>query len=151
MSEPNEEPSVVARKLSDFDLSVFANLVNHTEVGVGLTLLVGGTLISGTLISGKKYYAALQERFSSYSPDSYGSVLKEHFSNCYEVYAPENITEGSDTADANQTEIPLNFIHLEDVSLQGGNGGFTAINGALLRLKIEEIDGHIFGTTSSTN
>lgn len=105
-------------------------------------------MITGKLISGKKYYAAMQEKFESFGPDSYGALMKEHFSISYQVYDPE-IKDEDTGEDVIKDELPLNFIHLENVSLQTGNGGFTAINGGLLRLKIEEVDGYIFG--ASTN
>jgi len=145
MSELKELQSVEARKLRDNDLLFLANLVNRSEAGVDLTLLVSGTLITGTLISGKKYYTLMQDKFSSFSQNSYGSLVKEYFADVCEVYTPQPENAGDEN-----NEIPLNFIHLEEVAMQTGNGGFSSINGALLRLKIEEVDGYIMGASENS-
>ncbi|MEN4580216.1 hypothetical protein [Pantoea agglomerans] len=148
MSDSDEMQAVVSRKLHDMDLIFFANLVNRSEVGVALTLFISGTLITGSLISGKKYYAAMQDKFVSYDADSYGAFLKEHFSNSHQIYDPE-IKDVDAGEEASQKSLPLNFIHLENVSFQTGSGAFTALNGGLLRLKIEEVDGYILGSSSN--
>lgn len=150
MSESNEVEKVVARKLQDADLIYFTNLANKTDVGVDITLFVKGTLLSGTIISGKKYFEAMHQKFESYGDKSYGFLLKDYFSKLLNMYTPGYVDNGEGEEVENK-DIPLNFMHLENVSLQSGGGVFNNINGGLLRLKIEEIDGYIFGSTSNVN
>src|SRR5688572_33455126 len=43
----------------DWFLESLVNIANETEVGVGVTLMVGGTVVTGTLASGKQYFEGL--------------------------------------------------------------------------------------------
>ncbi|MGC0970151.1 hypothetical protein [Pantoea agglomerans] len=148
MSISKDLEAVVARNLQDADLVFLANLANKADVGFEVTLFVKGCIITGKLISGKKYYSALSEKFDSYSPDSYGALVKEYLLESHKIYSAteEEIAIDDDSEDK---DIPLNFMHLENVSLHSGGGAFQQINGGLLRLKIEEVDGYIFGAAKN--
>lgn len=139
MSKDNEIENVLARKMRDADLVFLAQIANNINFGMGITLFCKGTLITGTTISGKEYYESVA---ASFGPQSSGEgSIADYFSKTAEnVY-----TEKKDTPDY---EIPLNFIHLKNVAFSSGNGQFIPYNGAFLRLKIEEIDGHIIGAAT---
>ena len=45
-------------------------------------------------------------------------------------------------------EYPNNFLHLENIKIRGGSGVIGSLSDAMLRVKIEEIDGHFIGNIS---
>ncbi|EIV2907035.1 gas vesicle protein [Citrobacter braakii] len=141
MSKDNEIDNVIATKMRDADLVFLAQIANNINFGMGVTLFCKGALITGTTISGKEYYESVATLFGPKSSEEVS--IADYFSNtAVNVY-----TEKKDTPDY---EIPLNFIHLKNVAFISGNGQFIPYNGAFLRLKIEEIDGHIIGVATTS-
>ncbi|URQ59501.1 gas vesicle protein [Pantoea alhagi] len=137
MSEDREVKNVVASKMRDMDLVYLANIVNAVGGSFGITLFLKGTVISGLMISGKEYYSTLAENLAQVG--DIGENLAEHFARVADdVYTPVSESES----------IPANFIHMKDLRIKSGNGEFDEMHNALLRLKIEEIDGHIVGNVS---
>ncbi|CAI1502617.1 Uncharacterised protein [Serratia grimesii] len=138
MSEENEEQVVISRKLQDADLLKFADLANKYDYSIGITILSKGVLITGRTISGKQYYNSIADASGS-------APIAEYFR---KVSAPlYTLQDGENVATVN---FPLNFIHLENVSMKSGDGLFSQLNGALLRIKIEEIDGYILGESKAS-
>ncbi|GLR11010.1 gas vesicle protein [Mixta theicola] len=137
MSEGGEVKNVVASKMRDMDLVYLTNIVNAVGGSFGITLFLKGTVISGLMISGKEYYSTLAENLALVG--DVGENLAQHFSRVADdVYTPVSESES----------IPANFIHMKDVKIKSGTGEFDEMQNALLRLKIEEIDGHIVGNVS---
>lgn len=140
MSEPHELPANVnATKLRDIDLCVFADLTNIHNIGLDLTLFVKGTVFSGQLISGGEFYKLSAEKYSSFKDDTFGSLVKHHFD--ARIHSYEKLY---DTNEVENTDLDINYLHLNQVLMQVG-GVRVNIGGGLLRLKIEEIDGYILG------
>ena len=138
MSEDvNDVKSVFSMKLCDTDLLKFADNANKYNLGVGITLLCKGIVLSGITISGKEYYESVANSYGSAKDDTYS------FANYFLNAAKERYNF------EDEQDIPISFIHLRNVSMHSGNGVFKPLNGAYLRLKIEEIDGYIFGQSSN--
>lgn len=134
MSEENKEiQQVFSRKLCDHDLLKFADNANRYNFQVGVTLVCKGLMISGLIISGRDYYEGVAD---SFGPNEDSTVaFSNYFRNAAkDRYSPETYDD-----------VEINFIHLKNVSVRIGDGQFGDFNKAFLRLKIEEIDGYIFG------
>lgn len=134
MSSNNQIATV--RKTKDADLVFLVKIVNKTHASIGLTLFFNGLIITGQLISGKTYYEHVSDRMKEVGDA--GIALSGYFSDSAEnVYSP---TEKEDA--------PTNFMHLKDVKVRSDSGGINALNEAFLRMKVEEVSGHIIGTMS---
>lgn len=137
MSEDRAVKNVVASKMRDMDLVYLTNIVNAVGGSFGITLFLKGTIISGLMISGQEYYSTLAERLAQVG--DVGENLAQHFL---------QVADDVYTNAAENESIPANFIHMKEVQVRAGSGEFSQMTDALLRLKIEEIDGHIVGNVS---
>ncbi|EOX9201005.1 hypothetical protein ACPX3P_000725 [Yersinia enterocolitica] len=135
-TQENTVEQVMARKVKDADLIYLVRMAN-IGYGLGVTLLTKGTMISGTLTSGKDYYETVASKISD--AGEFGVALAKYYTDKIGEYTP---------SDDEDKEIPLTFLHLKDFSILKGDGGFFNLKGATLRLKIEEIDGHLVGVAS---
>lgn len=138
MSDQDELNQVVAFKVKDEDLLFLNQMVNRFDLGIGITLFSQGNVISGQLISGKKYYALIASKIKAAGPA--GEALSHYFDNKGAV---------GYTSEDPEFDYPNNFLHLESIKVQRGDGQMGPINDALLRIKIEETEGHILGNATS--
>lgn len=136
MSDIKDLSVVHARKTIDADLSFLVNIANNQNVWTGVTLFSKGFIITGIVISGKEYYNTVADSFA-----------KNEIGNLYGDYFRKVAVEAYSN-DENNKLIPANFIHLKDVKISAGNGGLQPIKNGYLRLKLEEIDGHMIGSAS---
>ncbi|CND92194.1 Uncharacterised protein [Yersinia rohdei] len=135
-SQESKIQEVISLKTRDSDLLYLVRMANF-GVGVGVTLFSKGTIITGTLMSGKEYYETVASKLSE--AGEFGAVLAEYYTHkAKELYTP------SDDADK---EMPLNFLHLKESSFFKGDGGLLKMQNSVLRIKIEEIDGHYVGNS----
>lgn len=138
MSDEVEINEVLAFKVRDEDLTFLNTMVNRFDFGMGITLIVKGSVITGELIAGKKYYELTAEKLKTVG--FVGEALSQYFE--------RKGTTGYTSTDPD-FEYPNNFLHLDKVFIRQDNGQMGALNNALLRIKIEEIEGHILGTFSN--
>ncbi|MGV2813511.1 gas vesicle protein [Enterobacter cancerogenus] len=137
MSNENELNQVLALKAQDEDLLFLNSIVNRTDCGIGITLFVKGNLITGTLIAGKKYYQFVADNLKSVGES--GAALAQYF----EDKGTKQYTSGE-----SGFAYPNNFLHLENVKIRNDGGVMGTLNNAMLRVKIEEVEGHIMGNIS---
>lgn len=137
MSEELELQHVLALKAKDEDLMFLNDIVNRTNCGIGITLFVKGNVISGSLIAGRKYYKIVSENLKAIG--SAGEALSQYF---------ENKGATGYTSDEPDFEYPNHFLHLENVQVRSDQGTMGALQNAMLRVKIEEVEGHILGNVS---
>lgn len=135
-SQESKIQEVISHKARDNDLLYLVRMAN-IGVSVGITLFTKGSIITGVLMSGKNYYETIGSKMAD--AGEYGVQLAEYYTrNGKELYTP------SDDPDK---EIPLNFLHLKEISVLNGAGNFIKIKDVCLRIKIEEIDGHYVGNS----
>lgn len=134
--------SIQTNDQSDFFLQTLVSTVNNTDMSIGITLSVGGFLVSGQLKSGKGYFDDCGKKISSLfskDVDSAGKVEKAIQGIGGSIY--DNDGEKDDGK-------PL-FIHLDKVKFFNGNGQQININqGAWWRGRISEVQGFILGELS---
>lgn len=122
---------VISSKFSDNLILNIVHLVNIEAItDVELTLFCKGSVIAGEVISGKEFFSSMAANFEGKS-----SLLQKLYSDVGEEFY-------------NTDEPPINYIHLKNVSVKGTNESFTKFNGGFLRMRIDEIDGHLFGSPS---
>jgi hypothetical protein len=136
MTMPEE---LLARKIVDNDLVFFAEIASFANFSLGVTLLSKGAVLTGNLISAKSYYSGVG---SSFGPrESNAVAISEFFWKKFDASPTDYETE---------KDQEINFLHLSDVRMLVGNGSFTSFNGGFLRIKLEEIDGHMVGVSNPT-
>ncbi|EKS3673757.1 gas vesicle protein [Salmonella enterica] len=139
MTTEVEMKRVLARKIRDEDLIHLNSLVNRIDFGIGLTIFVKGSVISGSLVSGKKYYDSVAENLKASGET--GEALAVFF---------ERKAQDQYTSNSEDFEFPNNFLHFDKVTIRQDNGQMGQLNGAMLRIKIEEIEGYILGNLSAS-
>lgn len=125
----------------DVILTMFINTVNNTDISMGITLNIGGQIITGNLISYKRYLREVGEQFGNTNDEhGIGIALKDSFKSVADevekIFANTENTED----DGNKPQEP-NFIHLSEVRIIGQ----TNVTSKHWRGKLSSVDGFIFG------
>ncbi|WP_412498242.1 gas vesicle accessory protein GvpU [Vibrio furnissii] len=114
----------------------------NRRIGLGVTLTLGGQIVTGQLISGQRYFELLKEQFSNLSDvDEINELMSFFFDNQMKVYDnPESI--GSEKT---------SYIHLENAKVIGAQGSIPTNDTFLWRGKISSISGISVGSLSAAN
>ena len=146
--EPSGEEQATALSINlddgverDHFLQTLVILANNDDIEMGVTLTVGGFLISGMLISGKKYYEKIKTLLSENIDDD--SAL-EYIQSIIDL--PMAVYKDDDDDDR-----PINivFIHLRNAQFFGSDGShIPQPDGALWRGRISEVSGFFLGNLS---
>lgn len=125
------------QNLKDSALSHLVLLAN-VGLGVDVTIIIDGQIVAGELVSGKEYSetVATNLRKSNVS-DELKDVMASFFDDLAKEYRSE---EGH--------SIPLNFLHIRDPSYMKGDGGWTTVQGTIVRIPIEKVSGFSMGKDS---
>lgn len=130
----------------DWFLQSTIETIINSGVEMGITLIVGGTIVSGTLIDGRKFFIELGDALTADSKsagDSYetlGTGWKE-FAALYDK--PENAPEDWSPPSAG-------FIHLRDARYHApGQNPLPTHKGVLWRGKLSSVDGFNIGSLSA--
>ncbi|MDT9599310.1 gas vesicle accessory protein GvpU [Sphingosinicella rhizophila] len=118
-------------------------LVNWAKLGIetGVTLCVGGQLVSGTLCSQKQYLEAMRSAFSANLKGSQAvaGALDEAFASMLKS-----------TAETDSLPQPNpKYIHLKDARVFGGATAMPTAHGVWWRGRIAEVDGFHLGALKS--
>ncbi|EML9987772.1 gas vesicle protein [Citrobacter amalonaticus] len=137
MEQEDEMQYVTALKVQDQDLLTLNRVVNNAAgLELGITIFSHGRIISGLLTSGKDFYSTTAEKLKAVG--ALGESLAIYFDGkANQMY----------TYDESEGEIPNNFLHLKKVSVMSDNGSRLDMKNAMLRIKIEEIEGYVLGNT----
>lgn len=132
MSTHQDKQEVISSKICDNVILNMVDLVNNNLVEVSLTLLVKGSWISGDLISGKEYFELLSKEINKER-----QILKDF----YQQVGSEIYSKGNDE----NKVLPLNYLHMKNVSIISDSARVSPVDGGFLRIHIQEIDGHMLG------
>jgi hypothetical protein len=121
-------------------------------IGLGVTLLVGGTVLSGDLVSAAKWWSDLEESVRTRARDSQGSsnatdatqVVGERFAEAFRLYREEVYERPLDEGEADRVE----HLHLMDVRVVTPSGLVPSpdVMGLPLRISIDKIEGWTLGS-----
>lgn len=135
----SDEKNAIAQVMrvddKDWFLQILVNIVNSGELSFGITLNVGGFLVTGQLVGGKAYFEGFGAEFAGSLGDSAAvAEVKAAFANRGEVY--------SAPYDANL----LTYIHLKDARFYNTDGAPIPSNrGVWWRGRIAAVDGFSLG------
>jgi len=117
---------------ADWLLEELVDITNGTENEIGLTLNIGGILLTGTLISGHKYFEWFANTIGSGSEET-----TKYFKSFGEVYLKKKDNKSK----------PPALIHIKDAKFYqpGGNISIPAVDGSYWRGRITVVDGFILG------
>lgn len=127
-------------KQIDWLLQFLVKFVVTTPVEIGITLSVGGNLVSGQLISHDAYFKQLSEDLSA----SFGQ-----FENGAEETMKQIILSFTPGESADETTA-FHFIHLKDCKTYPSDQSPICAEGLLWRGKIASVDGFTIGQLTRT-
>ena len=119
----------------DWLLQWFVKLVGSLNIEIGVTLTIGGRVISGNLISHQAYFDKLAEDVSAPFAKTASEETAETMKNLILAYKPGAPEEG---------EPAPQYLHLKDCQFFN-NGVQHAGTGPLWRGKISAVDGFTLG------
>lgn len=144
MTEEDQSPvKKIDSTQADWLLETLVETVNGANVEIGITLNLGGLLISGNLASGKKYFAGIADVFSKgvADPES-ADKFRESLSK-----AGDDIYQSNRDAEE-PVRIPR-YIHLKNARFYGiCNGPVPTNDGVWWRGRLSEVQGFCFSTIS---
>lgn len=147
MTEEQKELSGKELKLAldgnsvDWFLQNLVNIANKSGLEFGVTLVVGGSILSGRLISGKKYFETFAKEFADAFPGDSREGIYESFAQHGEIYSQSN--------DENDDSPPPQFIHLIDSRCFYPGNQLPNNKGVLWRGKINAVSGFSLGQLST--
>lgn len=128
---------------TDWLLQWLVRSSNRASISIGITLSVGGSIISGKLIPHSVYFAKLAEAFSA--PFRQGTV--------HDADELHDIIMGFDVTpepESPEEDAPFQFLHLENArTYLGTSSSIPGEPGALWRGKISSVDGFTLGLISN--
>ncbi len=142
MNEENNEITQVVRvDDKDWFLQNLINMVNSGTMSFGITLNVGGFLVSGTLIGGKEYFEGFGEDFASGFQDlDFAENIKAAFAKNGEIYTSEEDVP------------PPSYVHIKCARFFNTNGNPIPGNrGVWWRGRVSEVDGFSLGLLNAEN
>ncbi len=133
---PRDEILVKPAEPSDDALTLMAIGAEAAGMGVNVTVYLKGLVIEGRLISTKRYIEYMRE----HTKITYGNdkEIEEMINKTMSHYYDQILDRTKDSR--------IDFLHIEHATVLAGSGSYEP-KGALLRLKIDEIDGFQLGTT----
>ena len=142
--EAAEQPEAKADDL----LVSLVSIVNRLplDVSFGVTLLIGGCLVTGFLVSGESYFAAFGKDFASGIEDEENrGSLEASFASLGEKYAALREEGDSEDDDPFQTV----YLHMRDARFfTPGQGPVPTEGGVWWRGRISEVSGFNLGILS---
>ena len=120
----------------DFFISM-SNKNTEKSAMFGITLTVGGTLISGDIISGSQYFDKLSKQFHDGYKLENNTKADETFKLMFNSFKKTNEIK---------EELEINHIHLDNIRIyQSSNQPIPNHDGVLWRGKVSDIQGFTFG------
>ncbi|MDR6503549.1 hypothetical protein J2785_006742 [Burkholderia ambifaria] len=127
--------AMVERPKIDFYLQSLVTMANKHGVEMGITIILGGTVVTGQLISGKTYFETFGAQFAAAwnSDDDGKKAIQDAFSEPAKMYGPDK----GDTAGPS-------FIHLKNATVRTPSG-YLPNEGVLWRGRLTEVSGFMLG------
>ena len=126
----------------DWFLQQFVHFANLSNIAIGVTLNVGGFLISGLLIGGKEYFDNIGDEFLGSNPTDKNVIqMKEDlFVKAGDMYS----------SDKYRSSPNIGYIHLKDAKCFNTAGNPIPHNrGVFWRGRLEEVSGFSLGLLST--
>jgi hypothetical protein len=126
----------------DWYLQSLVSTVNTLEtLEIGITLVVGGSVVSGRLVSGKKYFETFAKEFSDPWPGETKEQIRAAFARHADIYKIDEKGQ--------ENPPPPQFIHLIDARCFYPGSELPNNGGVLWRGKINAVSGFSLGALST--
>lgn len=127
----------------DWFLQILVKMANQNGVEMGITLQVGGVLVSGQLVSGKKYFEGFADDFSGAMSDpEEAQGVRNAFAKFGSGYGKEE--------DESAPQFEPTFIHLKDARVfHPGGTAVPGNRGVWWRGRLSEVAGFVLGSLSA--
>ena len=123
----------------DWFLQNLVNLVNARDVKLGITLNVGGFLVSGILISGQKFFSGFgADLGSSFDDPEIRSGVEQAYAHLGDIYTPARAGTGVTTPPNYLHLMEAKFFHIAGAPIPGNKGVWW-------RGRISEVSGFFLG------
>jgi hypothetical protein len=148
MSE-NQELSTKQDPNLDWLLAAVVDLVNKLPITIGVTLNVGGLVISGQMIGVEDYFEELAKLMAT---PKVNETLNQGLQQLFEqLSSARTLLNEKKKGDVEEVQKQPTFIHLKDVKMLLSNRQAIPDNsGSLWRGRLSQVDGFVFGTLSNT-
>lgn len=144
--QAGQQPEEAADLTGDQD-PLLVLFMRQTRLGIepGMTLMVGGLLVSGVLVGFRQYLEGIANEFRNATSDTpgVGAALAGAFDTAMAELDAEEPGDGDGDGSSDQ-DGPLSFIHLKDVRVRDQQG--NSIRAPWWRGRLGAVDGFIFGT-----
>jgi hypothetical protein len=149
----DSEANARARRVSDrhsrvdWSLELLVNLVNDGAVHeVGVTLCVGGSLVTGKLVGVQAYFEGIAGEFAKTAKGSKADELKASISRLGSGYSARTGDKLYDPEKRNDPRTWTNYVHLKDARVIGASEApIPANRGVWWRGRLSAIDGFFLG------
>jgi hypothetical protein len=125
----------------DWYLQLLVSICNRSGLEIGITLTVGGSVVSGMLVGGKKYFETFAKQFSDAWPGTDKEVLRSALAQSASLY--DHATDDRDKS----ASPPVQYIHLANARIFHGHQVLPN-SGVLWRGKINAVSGFSLGSLS---
>lgn len=125
----------------DWFLQSLVSTVNKTDLEIGITLVVGGSIVSGRLVGGKRYFEIFAKEFSAMWPEGSSDAIYQAFAKYGEIYSQEE--------NHKEDGPPPQFIHLVDSRCFFPGNQLPDNKGVLWRGRINSVSGFSLGQLST--
>jgi hypothetical protein len=125
----------------DWFLAELVRRANEGGLSVGVTLCVGGTLVSGSLIGGRAYFESIAESAAGAPRDSVEAARARAF-----LRSPAALYAAASDEPPEPDDEPLAYIHLARARFLAANGRpIPGKTGLLWRGRLGAVDGFVLG------
>lgn len=125
----------------DWFLAELVRRANEGGISVGVTLCVGGTLVSGSLIGGRAYFERIAESAAVAARDAGEAARARAF-----LRSPAALYGAASEGAADPDDEPLAYIHLAGARFFTASGRpMPGKDGLLWRGRLGAVDGFVLG------
>lgn len=118
------------------------------EVGISVTLLVGGVVVSGTIEGGESWFEAQRAAVEA-GHAGFGEMFDPIIEQYRDGRESEQATLADDRDDEDRERTITAYVHLRDVRLWSPGGGYLNVSGGMRwRCRLAAVDGWMLGSFS---
>lgn len=143
----DERPTFVDQPPADFVLQAVVGLANDVGVGMGVTLCVGGVIVSGEIVPGKTYFEGIAKEALQASGPADQTAIRQSISDYLGNFGKLLYDPDKDEENATESAKPLpSYIHLKNTRFFHNSGKPMPHNkGLWWRGRLTAVDGFSFG------
>jgi hypothetical protein len=137
--DSSEDSHKIPAQPADWFLQFLISHVNETKFEFGVTLQMGGLLVTGFLVAGDQYFEGFANQFTGMISNADAAAsYRNAFAEAGKTY----------TEPAAENAAPPQYIHLRDARFFNTKGEPIVATGVWWRGRTSQIDGYVLGSLS---